>query len=59
MDHSDELSPTDAQRLSKYKNCILYPPIAYTTKEATATKQEIFVSNLENFLKGKSTNKVN
>jgi len=59
LDHSDELSPTDAQRLSKYKNCILYPPIAYTTKEATATKQEIFVSNLENFLKGKSTNKVN
>ncbi|HUV43138.1 MAG TPA: 2-hydroxyacid dehydrogenase [Patescibacteria group bacterium] len=59
LDHSDELSPAIAKRLSKYKNCILYPPIAYTTKEATAAKQEIFVQNLENFLKGKPTNKVN
>jgi len=59
LDHSDELDPKDAKRLSKYKNCILYPPIAYTTKEATNLKQEIFISNLENFLKGKPTNKIN
>lgn len=59
LDHSDELDPKDAKRLSKYKTCILYPPIAYTTKEATNAKQDIFVSNLENFLKGKPTNKVN
>lgn len=59
LDHSDELSPTDAERLSKYKNCIIYPPIAYTTKEATAAKQKIFVQNIENFLKGKPINKVN
>jgi len=59
LDHSDELSPVNAKRLSKYKNCILYPPIAYTTKEATAAKQETFVSNLENFVKEKTTNKVN
>ncbi|MBI5620957.1 hypothetical protein HY949_04200 [Candidatus Gottesmanbacteria bacterium] len=59
LDHSDELDPAVAKRLSKFNNCILYPPIAYTTKEATNLKQEIFVSNLENFLKGKPTNKVN
>jgi phosphoglycerate dehydrogenase-like enzyme len=59
LDHSDELDPKVAKRLSGYKNCILYPPIAYTTKEATNLKQNIFVSNLENFLKGKLTNKVN
>lgn len=59
LDHSDELDPKIARRLSSYKNCILYPPIAYTTKEATNLKQEIFVSNLENFLKGIPTNKVN
>ena len=59
LDHSDELNPTIAKQLAKYDNCILYPPIAYTTKEATNLKQEIFVSNLENFLKGKPTNKVN
>ena len=59
LDHSDELDPKDAKRLAKYKNCILYPPIGYTTREATNLKQNIFVSNLENFLKGKPTNKVN
>jgi len=59
LDHSDELSPANAKRLSKYKNCILYPPIAYTTREATVAKQEIFVQNLESFLKGKPINRVN
>ncbi len=58
LDHSDELDPVVAKRLSKFDNCILYPPIAYTTREATNLKQEIFVSNLENFLKGNPTNKV-
>lgn len=59
LDHSDELEPVVAKRLSKYSSCVLYPPIAYTTKEATNLKQEIFVSNLENFLKGQPTNKIN
>jgi len=47
------------KQLSQYKNCILYPPIGYQTKEATVLKQEIFVSNIENFLKGSPTNKAN
>lgn len=59
LDHSDELDPAVAKRLSKFTNCMLYPPIAYTTKEATNLKQDIFVGNLENFLKEKPTNKVN
>jgi phosphoglycerate dehydrogenase-like enzyme len=59
LDHSDELDPAVTKRLLAYDNCILYPPIAYTTKEATNAKQDIFVSNLENFLAGKPTNKVN
>lgn len=59
LDHSDELDPKIAKRLSGYDNCILYPPVAYTTKEAINLKQSIFVSNLENFIKGKPTNKVN
>jgi lactate dehydrogenase-like 2-hydroxyacid dehydrogenase len=59
LDHSDELDPQVAKRLAKYDTCILYPPIAYTTREATNLKQDIFVTNLENFLKGKTTNKVN
>lgn len=59
LDHSDELSHADAKRLSQYENCILYPPIGLMTEEATKLKQEILVSNLENFLKDKPTNKVN
>jgi len=59
LDHSDELSQEQAVKLSKHKNCIMYPPIGYTTKEASIIKQEIFVQNIENFLKGSPTNKVN
>lgn len=59
LDHSDELAPYDAKSLSKYKNCIMYPPIGYVTKEATQAKLSLFVDNIENFLKGKPTNKVN
>ncbi len=59
LDHSDELSKEEAKKLSQYKNCIMYPPIGYVTKEATQAKLSMFVDNLENFLKGKPTNKVN
>ena len=59
MDHADELTPEHAKRLSQYKNCIMYPPIGYTTKEATKAKQEIFIGNISGFLKGKIENKVN
>ena len=37
----------------------MYPPIGYITREATQAKLSMFVDNLENFLKGKPTNKVN
>lgn len=59
LDHSDEMSEKDLKRLSKHKNCIIYPPIAYVTKETRIGQQESFISNIENFLKGKPTNKVN
>ena len=57
-DHTDEMSGELLKTLSKYKNCILYPPIGYQTKEATMLKQEIFVGNIEKFLKGNPVNKV-
>jgi len=59
LDHSDEMTQEQLNKLKKHENCIIYPPIAYTTKEATLEKQKMFVNNLENFLKGKPTNKVN
>lgn len=59
LDHSDEMKQEDLQRLEKYKNCIIYPPIAFISKEALINKQNLFVGNIENFLKGKPTNVVN
>lgn len=59
LDHSDEMKKEDLERFSKYKNCIVYPPIGYISKEAKLNQQEIFVKNIENFLKCKSTNVVN
>jgi len=58
-DHADELTLEDAKLLSSFSNCTLYPAIGYITKEATQAKMDLFVANLENFLKGKPTNKVN
>lgn len=59
LDHPDEMNPKDVKKLSRYKNCIIYPPIGYVSKEGRVLKQDIFVSNIENFLKEKPTNKVN
>lgn len=59
LDHSDEMSEKDLRKLSKHKNCIIYPPIAYVTKETRIGQQESFIGNIENFLKGKPTNVVN
>ena len=59
LDHSDELAPADAKRLSNYKSCVMYPPIGYITKEATEAKLGMFVDNIESYLKGRSSNKVN
>lgn len=58
FDHSDEMTKEDLQRFSKYDNCIIYPPIGYISREASIAKQEIFVSNVENFIGGNPTNSV-
>ena len=57
--YSDEMSPENIGKLSRFKNCIIYPSIAYITKEARIAKQEIFVNNIENFLKGAPINQIN
>jgi len=58
LDHSDEMKEEDLKKLSEYDNCMIYPPIGYITREAAAAKQDIFIQNMENFLKGSPTNKV-
>src|SRR3989344_913166 len=59
FDHSDETGLEDLKKLSKHSNCIIYPPMAYITDEARIIKREMFVANIENFLKGKPKNVVN
>lgn len=59
FDHPDEMNKKDVERLTQYKNCIVYPPIGFVSKEARAAKQDIFVANIENFLIGTPINKVN
>ena len=59
LDHTDEMTKKDLKKLSKYENCIVYPPLAYITGEAKVNRQEMFVSNIKNFLKGNPTNVVN
>ena len=59
LDHADEMTKKDLEKLSRYENCIIYPPLAYITEEAKVNRQEMFVSNIKNFLKGNPTNVVN
>lgn len=59
LDHSDEMREEDLNRLRQHKNCIIYPPIAFISKEARVNKQKLFVDNIESFLKGKPINIVN
>ncbi len=58
LDHSDEMKKEDIEKLHKYKNCIIYPPLG-VSKEARINKQKTFVANIKNFLEGKPTNVVN
>lgn len=59
LDHSDETSKDVMTKLSKFKNCIIYPPMAYITNEAKLARKEMFLSNIESFLKGSPENIVN
>jgi len=58
LDHSDETSQEQLAELKPLKNCIIYPPIAYLTEEASALKKRIFIDNIRSFLAGIPTNKV-
>jgi glycerate dehydrogenase len=57
LDHPDEMSPEQINKMEpfmgKKSNLVVYPPVGYTTKEASALKKEKFVSDLEKFVDGK------
>jgi len=59
LDHSDEMTKEQLVALKPFDNCIIYPPIAYLTVEASKLKKRIYIDNIKNFIAGKPTNKVN
>ncbi len=59
FDHSDEVDEKRLRILKKYPNCIIQLPIGFSTKEATVTKQGIFINNIESYLNGSPNNVVN
>lgn len=58
FDHSDEVSKEQLNTLKVFENCIIYPPIAYLTVEASKLKKRIYIDNIKNYLANKPTNKV-
>ena len=60
FDHPDEMLKEELAKLTKLDNCVVYPPIAFLSDEARIAKQEIFISNMTEFLEGRTPkNKVN
>ncbi len=58
LDHSDEMTAEDLDKISLYENCIFYPPMAYITEEARNSKKQMFVGNIQSFLDGTPKNLV-
>lgn len=59
LDHSDEMTKQQLSTLQALDNCIIYPPIAYLTQEASTLKKQIYIDNLASFLSGIPANQVN
>jgi len=59
LDHSDEMSEDQLKALQPLENAIVYPAIAYITREAGQLKKRIYIDNIKNYLHGQPTNKVN
>lgn len=61
FDHTDlgDINDKDLNQLRQHENCITYPVLGYISDEARTAKQEVFISNIENFLKGSPINVVN
>lgn len=59
LDHSDEMTEDQLQALQPLHHTIVYPAIAYLTREASELKKQIYIDNVKGFLGGKPTNQVN
>lgn len=58
LDHSDEMSEEQLRILQPMDNAIVYPAIAYLSREAGELKKRIYIDNIKNYLSGTPTNKV-
>ena len=59
LDHSDEMTEEQLKTLQPIDNAIVYPAIAYLSREAGQLKKRIYVDNVKNYLEDKPSNKVN
>ncbi len=59
FENDEETPKSTFEKFAKLKNCAIYPSNAYATFEAMARRQSIFIDNIDNFLKGKPSNKIN
>lgn len=59
LDHSDEMTDEQLKLLQPLENAIVYPAIAYLSREADQLKKHIYIDNLKNYLNGTPSNKVN
>lgn len=58
-DHADMAEENKRKELENIQNCIIYPPVAFRTKEAIKRQKDLLIDNLVKFSKGKTQNKVN
>ena len=58
LDHADEMKTEEVAKIAKFNNCIIYPPIGFVSREARIAKEDIFLANVEGFLKGSPLNVV-
>ena len=59
LDHSDEMTEDQLKALQPLDNAIVYPAIAYLSRQAGQLKKRIYIDNLKNYLDEKPTNKIN
>ncbi len=58
-DHADLLEEDKRSEFEAASNCIIYPPVAFRTKEAIRRQKDLLIDNLVKFSKGVTQNKVN
>lgn len=51
FDHGGDLAPDRLAQLSSHPRCVVYPPVAHRTPEATSERLALFLAQLDAFLR--------